>query len=353
MTEGGGVSREKKCSGKEARFNFKGVRSGCDERILQALNIKRLTRHTSTLILVESPIQLLNATRLAEEQSLDCYLVLRTESGGHNYNQVKNAVEKYPWKSTKHFTFNKNCICSRIINLFFLCWYVIKIRATKVNQIVFGDARSIAYKLIKPTLRWRCVALVDDGLYLYPFHLEKSRKLKGVNIYTNLPLLITDYYRLIPVRYDSPVMRPKESTREVSQIFIGSKLVEADILNLDDLILLLTRVYGSIKSYTEGPIFYFAHREEQYVSLTQIQKIGFRVVHSTQPLESYVAEFNLWPSNFYSFYSSALYNIAITYGIPVTAFKLPHDRIKWNCEAIDQVYSLFECTDLINVEVIQ
>lgn len=106
------------------------------------------------------------------------------------------------------------------------------------------------------------------------------------------------------VRYKiEKVDNPLRNLNENEAIFLGTALVEANMINLANYIKLLSDARIVLKHKT---IFYYPHRREEISKLESVKNLGFVIKKIDVPFENYFSKLETCPSVICSFYTTAV-----------------------------------------------
>lgn len=297
------------------------------------------------LVYVESPYQLVNALSYLDNNPLSKVKVLIRDNGSKLQRKQFEKIVNMTGGLSFEFVYLPNnilkkstllpLIIGRMIKYIFFC-----------KTVILGDARSIVAKLILPicSLMRKQIVLVDDGLYLLSF-VNKIIS-KNYVLFSCLPLLkFIDNKSPIQLTFieDKVVKAPVHNGNNLC--FIGMKLPEIGFMDID--------VYmGVLKTLARGnkdkSLIYYAHRAEDINKLKDIQKLGFDVIQGDMPLEQLFIKQGAPQGEFYTFYSTAIYNISRMLD-SCQFFAIEPDLTLWPVSARDNIgmcYELFKHSNI-------
>jgi hypothetical protein len=105
-------------------------------------------------------------------------------------------------------------------------------------------------------------------------------------------------------KIDNPLIKLLES----ESIFIGTSIVELNMIKESDYLVLLQKVYDNIK---QTKCYYYPHRKESITKLRLIEQMGFIIKKIDEPFETMFAKQQEFPALCCSFFTTGvLYNIA-------------------------------------------
>jgi len=216
------------------------------------------------------------------------------------------------------------------------------------QTVIVGDTRWIMAKLILPicNLMSKQVVLVDDGLYL----LSYVNKIKNKNyvIFSSLPLLkFVDNNGPLKLTFiEDKVVKAKVHNGN-NLCFIGMKLPEIGFMDID---VYMGIIKTLVKSNKDKNLIYYAHRAEDSNKLKLIQKLGFNLVQSDMPLEQLFLKQGAPQGDFYTFYSTAIYNVSRMLD-SCQFFAIEPDLELWPVSARENVAMCYELFKRSNIEL--
>jgi len=297
----------------------------------------------SSVVLIESPLQLINYLKLRNKYECD-RVILRCNTSGNTHIQLKNLCERYSVKF-KSCCFEEKGSFQYFYSFLRVALILFFERIFSKNIFICGDARSVVFKASR-FFFWEKIILVDDGMYLYPYAKEYPFKLKGLSIYTSLPIEESSLYEVI----ESEPANIIGGVESADVFFIGSKVVDAGIITLDCFLNLMASVFHYFAPLNDGVFYYIAHRDESGKVLSEVCKIGFTVKTYTLPIEVEMIGADITPKAFVSFYSTALYNLSTTLNAEYFSVVIPSCDINKNVDAVIEIYELFKKLKSIEVK---
>lgn len=313
---------------------------------------------------IESPYQLNCALRHYQclEQTADkqrARMLIRDNRNPVQLNQIERILSSAPEKPT-HLDI---AVCPakgtllRAVTMPLLvlrCLY----QLLHSEAFVFGDMRSPVFRAIDFLVSGRrkkgrlSYYSLDDGMYLYPFLKTRTgiQKYLDINYITNLPLKSLGPFKVLSLPLGKRSIA--ETERPAIAVFIGSKLVEAKVCEYTDYIKAITQVHGLIKQGGDSSrILYVAHRGESEEHLRAYEHLGYSIVRLDLPLEEHEGRHGPLGRHYYSFYSTALFNLAAldAEGVSFSSFRPWEGFWKRNVEQISWVYDLFRDSKRIQI----
>jgi hypothetical protein len=217
------------------------------------------------------------------------------------------------------------------------------------SRVILGDMRTVIFKIINTiSLGRKNIALVDDGLYLYPYLKNNPAPYENLHFYTNLPIQDFVKSKVTSISKGKSAVHSNKNTC----VFIGSKLVEFGLCELEAHVRLLSGFidYLNKEHANDVKLLYIPHREESKVHLSCYEALGFEIKPLPVPIELYEKEHGPLGNVYSTFYSSALYNLAQNRENFYYSIKpLSPNFWKKNKINIDLVYELFLKIESVNV----
>lgn len=313
------------------------------------------------LIYVESPLQLVNAIHIISHYEEEAVLYYR-DNGTLEQQKQFQFIFQYNKRLLIETTIKKLKIhrdVSFFRNVkFIFCIFIMLLKSLKCKCIIVGDLRTPFYKLVKGTLRifkYKKIIVVDDGLYLYPFLKQGKNNYDSVVFATNLPIDSLGTFEIL-----KNIERRKDNGKAVRNndfVFIGSKLVEFDLCKIEDYLKALVDILKICHEKGASKVYYVPHREENASNLRVYESLGFVIKEVKEPLEIHENINGKLGGNYFSFYSTALFNLAsLDRKDFAKYYSIKPTGLFWlkNKENINDVYTMFEklnCIQIIEIEV--
>lgn len=300
----------------------------------------------SALVYVESPYQLSNAIECTRKLSVRAVNFIIRDNGNITQNQqFQNIIDVNDLTSVSVHS----CPNESWLKTFFVMRLsvILMVRSWFHSVVVTGAWPSIVVTL---ALKWnysnyKKIYLVDDGLYL--LNMLKNIKNYPLTLVSRLPLM--DYLKKSEVnRYAVKIQ--KQHCEDIKTIglgvcFIGSPIVELNIFPYDLYCEVLRKIQE--RHYLDD-LYYFAHRSESKDKLTMIERLGYKVKTPNLPLEDYLRFKGGYQGHYYSFYSTALFNLSEV--VPSSSFHSirpsPNVWPEKDRESIEDCYEFFELTKI-------
>jgi len=295
---------------------------------------------------VEAPHQLLEAieySSLVMAGSNTCYLI-RDNGNADQKNQFNAILQDEQISSFHYIAIPKAGVIKKLFGAIWLGFIVLRFRSAK--YFLVGDLRSFVSKLVMIVsgVYGKQLVVVDDGLYLLGFY--EGIKTRNLIIYTCLPLKVNaDLGHQIIKKQRAKI--PVSAGAETAIVFIGMKLVELDFVEHKEYI----DVLRLVKSRHDDAVryLYYAHREELGSKLDAIAEIGYTVLSPEVPLEKHFEAHGAPKGYYYSYYSTALYNLSAS--VDSEAFYCIKPReTEWPESYRD---AIVECYKLLSISHVQ
>lgn len=257
---------------------------------------KRIMNKKIDLFYVEAEHQYLNAQRA---NLLNNYTFVLARTGA---NFMQNRYHELI--QNKH----NSSICFSVNSFFDRLMLMGKILIMLINrrpkEILIGDARSFVYKIFRiySNINGTKISLVDDGLYLLN-HIKKINN-HSVDIYTVLPLKVSN--SRLKLNFIEPTYKFEKKGNEEKIIIVGQKIVEIGLVSRSFYEHTVTKL---IEFYSGQAIVYVPHRGESQLpkALTEDTEIW----SGRGAIEAYLEKIGTHNYQFVSFYSTVLVNLAL------------------------------------------
>lgn len=263
------------------------------------------------IFIIESPFQLSNALISHTENDL---LIIRMNGEYKNDWQIEKLSTSFRGETYKKVVKKK----SKLQLLYFIISTVAPLIIINIrSKIVIGNYNSLWMRFIGCLFSPFSLSVLDDGLITIKIindlnhRIGKSNIIKQKALKLMAPTFITRYKtssQFVKIIVQNPCFtantRKKITAGKVC--FIGSPLVEKEVLNHEYYMVFLTKISNRLKS--EGyTIEYYPHRAEENTSM--LNSLFDKVIVSSDNIESYFLSISELPELFVSFYSSALINL--------------------------------------------
>lgn len=353
------------------------------------------------VFLVKAPLQFLNALEARRQYGLsadDCLLVLM--ANWKSREQLAKLVEREKsswgethWLDTSPLRMKPYSAGSQDGSAQTRLWRndlfsVVKLRhlaehCADLDFTFIGDAGNPLMRHFANCAMARETVLLDDGVATLKYarwrtagnwgeNLRASKRLSQflkrclLGLRGTLPEMVTFFSvydlrlpggdRYFPNRFT--FMRESASEVAVSKevYFLGAPLVEASILNEEELFWHL----GRVDAYFNGQLCYVAHRRECPERVRRIgEMFGWKTVLFEFPIEYQLSRVGPRPKLLASFISSALENCQLVFGdkMPVASFRLNHKHFsaakKPKGLEVEAVYQRYNCLQSESFQVIE
>lgn len=302
------------------------------------------------LILVESPLQLLNAYEAIHFFNLDDYRILLRFS-----NVKKNDCQIS--KLLKTLDFNVDCLETVVINessktssdflKLILYRYKFIFSSERINRLFIGNFKSRFFSVIRSQFKEKQVILLDDG----SITLEIQKSFSNDSSFDLFTMYSMEPYRNqnIYLNTFTEIKKRSEQSLQFSKsnvLFLGSGLSEIDILSELEYIRLITKILLYYKEQGRS-VLYVPHRCETGEKVNSISRLSnVEILHIDYPIELYGIFEKKIPATVASFYSTALITMKNIYNLHSQAFLFNY-KGSIHQEAIDDIY--FYYTNKIDV----
>jgi hypothetical protein len=124
--------------------------------------------------------------------------------------------------------------------------------------------------------------------------------------------------------------------------FLGSSLVEVDLLNIDYYLNLMLLIKSS---FPDRKLFYFPHRKEDKIKIEKIKKIGFEIKENNKPFEFFFSKLTVCPGTICSFFSPTIINLDSKYMVipSFVIYKFDLSELKFNRDVVTKIYEEYSC----------
>lgn len=295
----------------------------------------------TNLILVESPLQLLNAYEAIHFFDLKEYQILLRFSG----------IEKNDFQMSqliKTLGFNLDCVeCISIneskktpLDLIKLALYRVKyvFSAKKVERIFIGNFSSGFFSLIRSQFSRNQMVLLDDGSRTIEIQKAFSDN-SNFDLFTMYDIEPYKNQKIYLNTFANLKIRSKQNLQvdDGTILFLGSGLSEINIITSSEYIKLITEI--SIYYQTQNKnILYIPHRSEDAEKVSVIAQLAnVEVLYVTYPIELYGIFEQKIPATIASFYSTALLTMKNIYNLHSQAFLFNYKGSEHEA-AIDDIY---------------
>lgn len=295
--------------------------------------------------LIESPLQLESFSKYLIKNHEDNKYILIARFNGNFKNDEMMSFKLIEIESTyENVKILKVLVkpqSTYIVILLLLSFF----ESLNSDIIIYGDYRSLWNKFIFNIFnRFRKNVIIDDGLATITiFNILKKNKKTKTYFFTSLKLYETDNIKLI----DQSVVSDKLTVlgHNDSAIFIGSPLIEKNILTSNDYIKALMAVIRD----NDVNIAYCYHRAESVLDEDMLLKIGFsEVIRLDTSIENAYRNNQLEQKVVIGFYSTAIINLYSMFkNMTFISYEIPTPWLIRNTDAISEVYSYLDSIEEI------
>lgn len=256
---------------------------------------------------IESPLQLTRSKDYNDLYHSEKITYIIRDNG----NRVQRAQFENLMRNEKNWIFIKiprGRIINKLVVLPYFSFLILKM-SFRAKEFLVGDARSLFSRLIYflAKVYGKEVVLVDDGTYLLNYWKKIADK--NYSVFTSLPL--ENQIKDSPLSTNLNIIeRPFDSINLIqgrAAIFIGMPLVELNFISLDAY-MRAVRIACDRSCFDKK--IYYAHRSEVDSKLNHVKRAGFEIIRPDLPLESFLKQSGAYQGDYYSFYSTALYNLS-------------------------------------------
>ncbi|HIF9178868.1 TPA: hypothetical protein ACX6QN_003727 [Photobacterium damselae] len=264
----------------------------------------------SNIFIVESPFQLSNAIKMQSEND---YLIVRMNGEHRNDKQIdvllkdfKGKIYKKTIKSERKIELITNSILGFIPIILF----------NYEKHLIIGNYDSLWMKSLAYFLKPFNFYVLDDGLITIRMVQKLEDRISGSLFIKKWlfklcsPTFITKYKidakNINILRLKDDDKKVKKKIRKGSVCFIGSPLVEKNVVSKEYFIKTLNEIFEDFK-VRDSIIEYYPHRAEK--TTNDIDCFLDGIISSDLSIESYYDLSEELPEYFISFYSSALINL--------------------------------------------
>ena len=299
-----------------------------------------------TLIIIESPLQLLCAYEAISFFKIDYKLYIRLSDSKSTNLQMLNITRELNFENVNYINIPTT---RNFLSILKIIKYLIIFKFSNFDYYIIGNYLSGFFNQFIKIISKEKIILLDDGVATFKIQRELISKslpltlftmfeideLKGQEIYNNTFITLKTLYL---------------ESKQYKDIFIGGKLVELGFLSTDSYVRVIKR---AIKNSKENGILYFPHREASKELLNKIEKLdNLEIVHSKSTIEFYLLKNGIKPNYIYSLLSSALFSLSIIFKeVKVIAYKPKFNRNHREGD-IEKVYGLIKKHKLIKLETI-
>lgn len=297
-----------------------------------------------SLILAESPLQLLNAYEAIKYFKLENYtLVVRFSQKKENDSQLATVLEKL---SFEHGHIIKLSISSGkrqfvdYLKLFFvkgLSFFA----NYKYKTVYSGNYDSGFFRLIVGRFKCDDIFLLDDGNKSIRIQSEFNKD-RFFHLFTMFDLQPFSGQKVVKNNYSSIRGLDDSSTSVDSTVlFLGSGMSEIGIVTELYYLHLISSISSHYKSHGIK-VIYVPHRAEKDSKLEQIQlNDNLEIVKLNYPIELFGIYGDVKPTLISSFCSTAILTVKMIYDMEVECFHFDYESTPDKSE-LDDIYNYYE-----------
>lgn len=290
-------------------------------------------KEKSNLFFVESPLQLISATKARDYfKILNAVVYINiNKKGDQNHQQIINELDD-KWGRV-HLLHKKGRFQQYF--QFFLMLFKLSLKyKNNVERFFYGEYRSTDFAIYESVLSPSESILLDDGavtIAVQKNYIQKRQHIiliKGLkntlfkriltrertvpNLFSFFDLnqyLLPRQVNYYPVKSENRIVSLSNDL-----YFIGGKLSEAGYINEYDELKILEII---IKEYSSSDIYYIPHRGESTEKISKVEHLGYTIKRLNKPLENFYETTGVMPKKVISYYSTALYTCYLTFGTQV------------------------------------
>lgn len=262
-----------------------------------------------TLILVETPLQLLCAYEYMHTHQGDFCLYVRKYGLGINDQQLDTMAKELGLKVAWTFQVKPG---DKVAYAKALVYFMVS-SFRVYDKVVIGSYFSGLFRVLSSIVVKKELVLLDDGVAtLLADKVIKEKKTKKYSAFSIFPLDSTTYKSYQLNRFDSIAGEYAcIESQDYAVFFIGQKLVDIGAIEIDAYIRVLEAVVAQAKGQT---VHYVPHRTESSECIARIKKVhGIEVLYADVAIEYFMLRNGWYPQKIYSIISTALFTLASLY----------------------------------------
>jgi hypothetical protein len=315
----------------------------------------RLILDTKTLIVIESPLQLLSAYEAIKHYRFSSgVLLVRLSNDIRNDEQISFLLSYLDFNGFSILKLSINSGRKKLQDLLMLSLSYFFLPFSKIyfNNIIVGSFKSgfmsLLYKLFPIDNSY---IIVDDGTSM--IDLYKYKRFYNARVFTNFiedNLSIVTNIEKNSFEYTKSLIESSENDVYKEVVFIGSGISEIGIVSEEHYLDMVSRI--CLEYTAQGlKVKYIPHRAECKNKLERISTIGNLEVYSINyPIELIGVIDGILPTLVASFYSTALITMKGIYSCDAIAYHFNYQNSECAAE-IDGVYNFMR--KYIKVEDLQ
>lgn len=299
-----------------------------------------------SLIIVESPLQLINALEAINYFNISDYkIVIRMSGFPLNDKQLHSIILKLELphdkiQFIKVLANNSKMTGVNLLKYLFVSLYLCSI-SIFYKKIFLGNFESRLFKLIISFFKKKII-LLDDGSKTLLVQKKFSNSYK-IDIYSIFMFNTPETQKRYVNNFKSLRTQMSKKKYQFSDriYFLGGKLNEAGYMSESEYIFLLGNIF---KSFPNEKIVYVGHRGENQGKLKKITEMyNIEVILPEYPIELICLYETEIPKKVVSFFSTALMSLSIIFEneIEVISYKFNYSKSKYK-KNLDEFYKYYE-----------
>jgi len=312
-----------------------------------------------TLFIISSPLQLMNAIEAVHHFHLkNLILFILHVKNPRALAQMDKLKAMVPWSRVEYIHLPQT-----ILERLMFVQQINRVKSSmplgRIDRIFVGDYGGDHMNHIVNSFKASEVYLLDDGMVV-SFYQQNQETSQGLKVTLRQKLYTLLGYKLMPIQHaffsiyvvenakvvenNYQFFRAHIQEKQVQEMvyFIGQPLMELGIVPATRYPALLQRV---LEYYAPKKVYYIGHRNQERQQIEpMVEALGFIYREFSNPLELEMIDAIEIPSDFATFYSTAL--MTLPYFIDeanYTLFKLPLEDIDPQfVERIEEAYSVLQ-----------
>lgn len=296
-----------------------------------------------SLILAESPLQLLNAYEVIQHFNLENYtLLVRLSNKPDNDAQILNVLAMLPLNQANvmklYLSASKRKLAD-YLKLFFIKIFSILV-SYKYYEVYSGNYDSKFFRLLVNKFRRSSVFLLDDGNKSIRIQSEFDRE-KFFHLFTMFDLNPLSGQKIVKNNYDFIRALSEKSVNSSNKIlFLGSGMSEIGIISEGYYLHLIKKISEYYES-SGYKLVYIPHRAENNSKLEEIKlNKNIEIAKLNYPIELFGMYLNFKPVMISSFCSTAILTVKMIYDIEVECFHFDYETTP-DKDELDNIYQYY------------
>lgn len=297
-----------------------------------------------SLILAESPLQLLNAYEVIQHFKLENYtLLVRFSKKDGNDSQLSSVLEKLSFDHDNVIKLSVSAGKRNVVDyLKLLSIRVLSVFAVyKYKNVYSGNYDSGFFRLIVKRFQRNDVFLMDDGNKSIRIQSEFSKE-NFLHLFTMFDLKPFAGQKIIKNDYSSiRIMGNNAGHANDKVLFLGSGMSEIGIVT-EAYYLKLIRSISNHYETLGLKVIYVPHRAETETKLKEIQSShNIEITRLNYPIELFGIYQDFRPALICSFCSTAILTVKMIYDVEVECFHFDYEATPDKHE-LDSIYDYYE-----------